>query len=101
MFLTFCQDQQYPTPAGFGRILKPLLKKPAIRKADQSHRAFTDEEELRLLFLSPAYRDGTQAPKRLLGAFYVCSPGRGRVNCVSLMWGRALRRRSLGDRHQR
>ena len=58
MFLTFCQDQQYPTPAGFGRILKPLLKKPAIRKADQNHRAFTDEE-LRLLFLSPAYRDGT------------------------------------------
>ena len=58
MFLTFCQDQQYPTPGGFGGILKPLLKKPALNKAEQNQRAFTNEE-LQRLFLSRPYRDGT------------------------------------------
>lgn len=58
MFLTFCQDQQYPTPAQFGGVLKPLLKKPSINKLDQNKLAFTDAE-LRLVFLSNNYRNGT------------------------------------------
>ena len=55
MFLSWCADQQYPVPNGFGGILKPLIKKP---KASKKRKHFT-EDELRTIFGADEYRNGT------------------------------------------
>ena len=55
MFLSWCADQQYPVPNGFGGILKPLIKKP---KASKKRKHFTDDE-LRTIFGADEYRNGT------------------------------------------